>query len=94
MSAQTARERLADALEAATHRGDRVPCSGREEWISEDLDERREAAQACRPCPVSSLCHEAALEERPSWTVRAGVDWGDKAQRPARTRPEPEERTA
>lgn len=85
MTAQSAAERLRIALMAAEDRGDRVPCQGRDEWISESAEERLEAAQACRPCPVTSLCHEAALEDPPSWTVRAGVDYGDKAQRRAAT---------
>lgn len=65
MSAQTARERLGDALQAAEDRGDLVPCAGRVEWISEDHGDRLEAVDACRPCPVSALCHAAALEVRP-----------------------------
>lgn len=85
MSAQTASERLALALEAAEHRGDRVPCRrGDDAWLSDDLEDRREAARRCLACCVMALCDAAAREERPSWTVRAGVDWGDKAQRPKR----------
>ncbi len=82
----TAAERLSEALADAEHRGDRVPCTGDDGWISEDLEDRREAARRCAPCPVSALCHAAALEERPTWTVRAGVDWGDKAERRKATR--------
>ena len=87
MSAQTAAERLREALADAEHRGDSVPCRrGDDAWLSEDLDDRREAARRCLGCCVMALCHAAAVEERPSWTVRAGVDWGDRAQRPKRTR--------
>ena len=74
MTAQTAGERLAIALEAAVFRGDRVPCAGREEWVSEDVDERAEAARACRPCPVTALCAAAADEHREKFGVWAGVD--------------------
>lgn len=84
MTAQTASERLREALADAEHRGDSVPCAGRDEWISEDHAERVEAARACTGCAVLSLCDAAAREERPSWTVRAGIDWGDRAQRPKR----------
>ena len=74
MTAQTAGERLASALEAADDRGDTVPCAGRAEWISEDVDERAEAARACRPCPVTALCAAAADEHREKFGVWAGVD--------------------
>jgi len=81
----TASERLREALADAEHRGDTVPCRrGDDAWISEDLEDRREAARACTGCAVLSLCDAAARVERPSWTVRAGVDWGDRAQRPKR----------
>jgi hypothetical protein len=81
MSAQTASERLSLALEAATHRGDRVPCAGREEWVSEDHDDRAEAAIACRPCPVTSLCAAAADENREVWGVWAGVDRSTRSRK-------------
>lgn len=84
MTAQTAHERLSEALADAEHRGDRVPCTGDPAWISEDLEDRREAARRCTSCAVMALCHAAAVEERPTWTVRAGIDWGDRAQRPKR----------
>lgn len=45
MSAQTAAERLREALADAEHRGDSVPCRrGDDAWLSEDLDDRREAS--------------------------------------------------
>jgi hypothetical protein len=84
MSAQTAGERLAEALADARHRGDRVPCTGDDAWISEDAGDRAEAARRCVTCPVSAVCHAAALEVRPTHGVWASVDWTDRKQRPKR----------
>jgi len=84
VTAQTASERLADALDAAAHRGETWPCRDDEGWTSEDADERAEAARRCTPCPVTALCHEAALEMRPTWSVFAGIDWSDRKSRPKR----------
>lgn len=78
MSAQTAGERLSVALEAAQDRGDRVPCAGRGEWVSESAQDRAEAVAACRPCPVTSLCAAAADENGEKWRVWAGVDRGHR----------------
>lgn len=85
MSAQTAGERLAVALEAAVSRGDRVPCAGSDRWLSESHEDRAEAAQECTRCAVLSLCDAAAREWRPSFGTFAGIDWTDRAQRPKRT---------
>ena len=82
---QTAGQRLTYALEAAEHRGDRVPCQDRHEWLSDDAADRADAAHACTRCAVTALCHAAALDKRPSFGVWAGIDWGDPRQRPKRT---------
>jgi len=82
----TAGERLAEALADAEHRGDKVPCSSDPAWISEALEDRREAARRCTSCPVTSLCAAAAVEMGAVWGVWASVDYGDKAQRRAAMR--------
>lgn len=56
-------------------------CDGRDEWLSEDADERAEAAEACHHCPVLTACADAARELRPTFGVWAGRDltstkWG------------------
>lgn len=83
MTATTAGERLAHALERAAERGDTWPCRDHPGWTSEDIDERRQAADGCASCPVSSLCAAAALEDPPVWGVWHGVDYGDREQRKA-----------
>ena len=82
----TAAERLRETLADAVARGDSWPCQDDDGWTSEDHAERVEAARRCTPCPVTSLCAAAALEDPPTWGVWSGVDYGDKVQRRAAIR--------
>lgn len=73
MSAHTI---LTLAVEAALERGTRIPCRDRPEWLSDDPEERAEAADACRPCPVIELCAEAAHSKpRQQFGVWAAKDY-------------------
>jgi len=86
VTVQSAAERLADTLHAAAERGETWPCRDESAWISEDADERAEAARRCTGCSVSSLCRAAALEDPPTWGIWFGVDFGDREQRRAALR--------
>lgn len=88
MTASTAGERLTFALEAAEHRGDKVPCAGRSEWLSEWAEDRAKAARECVSCAVLPLCDAAARDWRPTFGTFAGVDWTDPRKRPKRARAE------
>lgn len=73
MSAHTI---LTLAVEAALERGTRIPCRDRPEWLSDDPEERAEAAEACRPCPVLALCEQAAnTRPRQQFGVWAARDY-------------------
>lgn len=50
-----------------------VPCLGRDEWLSDDVVVRLQAAAGCDACPVRSLCGSYATVAG----EKAGV-WGGK----------------
>lgn len=73
---RAARVQLARAIE---QRPDEVPCltsSQPELWISDDPEDRAEAAEACRlgECPVWTACGKAATVGRETFGVWAGRD--------------------
>jgi len=51
-----------------------APCQGRDEWTSDDAEERVWAAHRCGPCPVSTLCGQFAHANREQFGVWAGTD--------------------
>ena len=76
MRGQAATERLNRALLEMANRGLRPRCSdyGADLWISERLEERREAAQLCQGCPVQIECLSAAQARREKFGVYGGKD--------------------
>lgn len=87
----TAREALTAALDRALDAGLRIPCAGREEWTSNDLDVLTTAAAECDGCPALAEC--AAAAEGESWGA-----WGGQVLTPTwqggRRRRETKEKTA
>jgi hypothetical protein len=77
---------LGRAVTDALSQGQAVPCVGRDEWISEDLEERAEAAALCKPCPILAACASAAPSQRRvgSFGVWAGVDRAPGTGKPGR----------
>lgn len=77
LSARAASDRLTAALVALGAQGLRPPCSQPEThhyWLSEIDAERRQAAQWCRPCPVLTVCGQAAQAHDERHFVWGGVD--------------------
>lgn len=69
-----ATERLNQALTAATTTGRFIPCLGREEWLSENCEERAEATKECTDCPVIDECRNLAETTKSRFGVWAGRD--------------------
>lgn len=65
---------LHHAVTAANDEGQRVPCTGRTEWTSEDREVRAEAARLCSGCPVLTECYVAAREHKERFGVWGGQD--------------------
>lgn len=74
----TALEELDRALRAASDNDNLPPCTGHGEWLSDDTDERREAAELCGGCPVFDACGAAADELQVRFGTWAGVDRGGR----------------
>lgn len=55
---------LGDRLQELTRDDRRVPCHGSLLPISEDADERAQAATWCPPCPALDACRAAGAHER------------------------------
>lgn len=70
----SAHERLALALLYAVESVLRVPCIGDGRWLSEDGQEREEAALGCDGCPSVIECGQAADETGERFGVWAGAD--------------------
>ena len=70
----TAVERLTASLADLETAGESWPCRGRDEWISEDRNERAMAAELCAGCPVLTLCADMAAETNTKFGVYAGRD--------------------
>ena len=52
-----------------------LPCAGRDEWTSENVDDRADAAQCCGWCPLLDACRALAEAEEPKAGVWAGTDY-------------------
>ncbi|WP_374969928.1 WhiB family transcriptional regulator [Terrabacter sp. BE26] len=70
----SAHEGLAQCLRDAVEAGLRIPCAGRDEWLSEDHEERAQAAQWCDGCPCITECGTAANETKERFGVFGGQD--------------------
>lgn len=75
------RSRASDALTAAllalASRGQRPRCGdpgARDLWLSDDYDERAQAAAWCNGCPVWQECGAAAESRQERFGVWAGQD--------------------
>lgn len=70
--------RMTELQVEVTHRADAgrpVPCQdGTDRWLSEDPDQRAEAAELCPRCPVLDACRESADAHKEKFGVWAGVD--------------------
>ena len=80
----TAHEQLALALADAIAQGHEIPCGTSDGWLSDDADQRAEAAQACRHCPVIDLCADAGASTSERFGVWGGIDRTPTKQRKAR----------
>lgn len=68
-------DRLAFALARVLANGSRPPCGDATgAWVSEDREERALAARACEPCPLLTVCGEAADSTKERFGVWGGVD--------------------
>lgn len=79
----TAHEALLHALGDLERAGQSWPCrsSDSDLWISDRAEEREAAAYRCAPCPVLTLCSDAAAELKATAGVWAGIPRGQSAQR-------------
>ncbi len=87
-----AHDRLHLALAAAERAGQEIPCRVAEEpqiWISEDPDERAEAASLCEPCPVRAVCQETAIAAKEAFGVWGGRDLAPPKPKPTPPKPKP-----
>lgn len=69
------------AIEEALDLGGHLPCAGRDEWVSEDADERAGAARKCAWCSVFEVCGQTARATGQRFGVWAGADFGSAAGR-------------
>ena len=75
---QQSAERLLTATDVAVRAGLSLPCLGSyasDGWLSDDEQERVEAALACRPCPVIGECLAFAEAHRTTHGVYGGRDF-------------------
>jgi hypothetical protein len=70
----TVHSALQQALEDLAEQGRRVPCHRRDEWVSDDDEDREYAAAHCSRCPLIPECAAAADETGEMFGVWAGVD--------------------
>jgi hypothetical protein len=76
VTTRTAQDRLHGLISDLADQGEPVPCTGRDEWISEAPAAREAAAWGCQRCPVLAACRAAADEIRPTAGVWAGRPYG------------------
>lgn len=50
-------------------------CLGRDEWLSDDRDQRERAADACYDCPLMHACYDTALGRGEKFGVWGGIDF-------------------
>ncbi|GAA3667164.1 transcription factor WhiB [Yimella lutea] len=80
----TATDALTQALVRMAEAGDRPRCGepgAHELWLSEDTEDRAQAARWCAGCSVLAECAAAAGELKASFGVWAGRDYGERASR-------------
>lgn len=78
---QQAAERLLTATDTAIRAGLTLPCTGvrgGDPWLSDDENQRAEAATACRSCPVLDECRAYAQAHRTTFGVYGGRDFTPK----------------
>lgn len=83
-SGREAMDALSVALLALAERGELPACvrwPDGNPWLSEDVEIRAEAAQACTGCPVMAACDRAAVESQVTFGVWAGRDRTGRAAR-------------
>lgn len=74
---------LSDALLALTHHDVRPPCGdGSDRWVSDDRDQRDDAARLCQSCPLIVVCRDYDNAVHPTHGVWAGVDRTHGTRRP------------
>lgn len=73
---------LTDALDLMWHWGWATPCAGRDEWTSDDPEDREYAAHGCARCPIQAECRAAGQKYD-----EFGV-WGGECRRIRRTKEE------
>ena len=71
--AAAASDQLTRRLLDLARAGQRPPCAADDRWLSEDQDERAEAASLCAGCPVITECRDAAAAQRESFGVWGAV---------------------
>lgn len=70
-------DRLTRALVDLATQGRRPRCGDPEThdlWLSDDPEERKQAAAWCAGCPVLTECADAAADAKETFGVWAGVD--------------------
>ncbi|GAB3758775.1 hypothetical protein GCM10027599_26620 [Yimella radicis] len=80
----TAAEALTCALARLTDAGTLPRCGepgAHELWLSEDAEDRAQAARWCAGCPVLAECAAAADELKACFGVWAARDYGERASR-------------
>lgn len=78
----TAQRTLSRALDALAQAGRSWPCRGRQEWITDTLEDRATAEAECRGCPVLNLCAAATTELDPTAATWAGQSYGAPTNTP------------
>jgi hypothetical protein len=77
IKAAEASERLTRALDDLVHQGILPNCGNPSTgwmWLSEDIEDRAQAAKWCRGCPIYRECGDAASARRERFGVWSGED--------------------
>lgn len=90
---------LAEVLELIQEHGAAIPCrsggfAATAAWTSNDPDEQREAALACRGCPALTLCRDYALTYPREAGVLGGLTEQDRKPKVGRPKKSEGVRTA
>jgi Transcription factor WhiB len=79
----TAMTALSNALLSLTHQDRRPPCThDPDRWVSDDRDQRDDAARLCGRCPLTVVCREYAEAVHPTHGVFGGVDFTRGTRQP------------
>lgn len=87
----TAADALTRALIRLAEAGSRPRCGEPDAhlmWLSEDSEDRAQAARWCAGCSVLAECAAAATELKATWGVWAGRDYGERHRAPQTTKKE------